>query len=66
VTEAYAVDIERCTECPFVYTHTKSDKAVPCTHPLRLAVERLQVHPFKRPPKHCPLRSKLTVLRVTS
>jgi hypothetical protein len=54
MTEAHAVDIERCTECPFVEAHTKSDHDVPCTHPLRLAIERLHVDPWRKPPKHCP------------
>ncbi|MDP6423652.1 MAG: hypothetical protein QGG14_02865 [Planctomycetota bacterium] len=63
---AHAIDIERCTECPLVGTHTKQDKSVPCCHPLRMAIERLEVNPWKSPPKHCPHRTQLTVLRVTS
>ncbi len=64
--DAHAIDIELCTECPFISEHTRDDKTAQCTHPAH-GWQILGVNPFSSPPRgDCPLRHKLTVLRVTS
>ncbi len=66
VENAHAIDIELCTECPFISEHTRDDKSTLCTHPSHPPFQQLYGHPFKAPPELCPIRHKLTVLRVTS
>lgn len=66
MTEAHAIDIERCTECPFISEHTRDDRTAQCTHPAITIAYGLDVNPRNKPPKTCPVRHKLTVLRVTS
>ena len=67
-TQAHAIDIEKCEECPYCgYKQMQpEDKTAQCTHPNRLAFEQLQVAVEEAPPKSCPHRVKLTVLRVTA
>ncbi len=64
--QAHAIDIEKCTECPYVSEHTRDTQTAQCTHPLRMGFEQLAVHVHAAPPKHCPHRAQMTLLRVTS
>lgn len=63
---AHAIDIERCTECPLLQAHDKTDRTARCEHPGMLAIEQLLVDPWAKPPKACPLRELPALLRVTS
>ena len=64
--QAHAIDLTKCVECPY-----GADRATPpeaktaqCTHPKRMAGERLEVELEAPPPSTCPHRERLTVLRV--
>ena len=67
MTEAHAIDIEKCVECPYGADSATSPEAktAMCTHPLRLAIEVLEVLLHAPPPATCPHREKWTVMRVT-
>ncbi len=62
----HSIDIERCTECPFVDAHTGQDKRGRCTHPERAIIDELDVRLWSPPPKRCPMRAKPNLLRITS
>lgn len=61
--EAHAIDITKCIECPYCGTPSPEQKRAPCQHPLRLVFET-SVELEDVPPKMCPIRTKLTVLRI--
>ena len=63
---AHAIYIECCTECPLARAHEKGDEIGHCDHPGMLSIEQLQVRLRYVPPKACPLRSLVVVLRVTT
>ncbi len=65
--EAHAIDIERCSECPFGADSATmpEQKTGQCSHPNIMVGARLDVLLDDPPPFSCPLRPKLTVLRVT-
>ncbi len=67
MTEAHAIDIERCCECPYGANSSTQPEAKTgqCSHPLRMAAEKLEIALEEPPPASCPHRVKLTVLRVT-
>ena len=62
--EAHAVDITRCTECPYVSEHKQGDRRAACTHPSRMIYDKFTVAWNEAPPVSCPHRAKPTLLRV--
>ena len=66
MTEAHAIDIEKCTECPYVGEHTRDTPKTSCSHPEVNMFQPLEVWVNAPPPKSCSMRVRPTLLRVTS
>ena len=69
--ETHTIEINRCIDCPFVGAPLPYRVEVWCEHPLRessdlpnVISEAALIAPGAKPPKDCPIRRKLTVLRV--
>lgn len=64
--QAHAIDIHTCGECPYgPHDGTSPEaKTTMCSHPKRLAIEMIEVMIQEPPPKTCPHREIMTILRV--